>query len=192
MKAIAILAHHMDADGILGRESLARLAAAVHLEQQDPCDLFLTSGWAYRRDCAKKIGVVMAEQLINRFGVHKSKVVVDENARDTVGDAYFLRKNVVTPRGITNLSVVTSDYHVRRSEIIFKAILSPEVKVCSVGADVGLESDEKLLVREEKSLLAFRDTFAGIDMADDHAVCKTLSNKHPFYNGVIFEKLECS
>ncbi|MFK7763604.1 MAG: YdcF family protein [Roseobacter sp.] len=191
MKAMAILAHHMDAQGILGRESVARLEAAVRFDTENPCDLFLTTGWAYRKDCTKKIGAVMADQLVSLYGVDRAKVVVDENARDTVGDAYFLNKNVISPREIQEVIVVTSDYHARRAEAIFKTILAPNVKVQVVGADVGLAMDEALSRHEENSLQSFRETFDGVDFTDDSAVCKALSKKHPFYNGVVYEKLAC-
>ena len=192
MKAIAVLAHHMDANGVLGRESIARLETAVHLDNEIQCDLFLTTGWAYRRDCTKKIGMVMAEQLVARFNIDNNRIIVDDNARDTVGDAFFLRRNAIVPQGINEVFVVTSDYHAARAEQIFKAMLSPEVKVQSVGADVGLGKNEKLLQHEENSLRSFNDTFAGVDFADDTSVCRTLRTKHPFYNGVVHPKLECA
>lgn len=191
MRGIVILAHHMDAQGKLGRESVARLEAAVRLDAENSCDLFLTTGWAYRKDCTKKIGAVMADQLVSQYGIDRSRIVVDENSRDTVGDAYFLKKNVILPRGIKEVIVVTSDYHARRTEVVFEAILAGRAKVHAVGADVGLGMDEELLQHEENSLRSFQETFDGVDFTNDDAVCKALKTKHPFYNGAIFEKLAC-
>lgn len=135
MNAVAVLAHHMDSNAQLGEESLARLETAVRLHERNPFDLFLTTGWDYREDCSQMIGTVMAERLEADYGIDKSQIIVDVNSRDTVGDAYFLRKNAIVPLKIQNLVVVTSDYHVHRTEAIFRAFHPADVDVRVVGAD---------------------------------------------------------
>lgn len=191
MRAVAILAHHMDANAVLGAESRARLELAVALHRQNPFDMFLTSGWDYRKDCPLMIGAVMAEELRVTYEIDKSQIVADTNSRDTVGDAFFLRKNAIVPMSVQDLVVVTSDYHVKRTDFIFRSFLPTDMCVKVVGAETGLISDEAVLLHEKESLAAFQGTFAAVDFADGREVCKVLSTKHPFYNGEIYAQLRC-
>ncbi|WP_193746484.1 YdcF family protein [Ruegeria sp. ANG-R] len=182
----------MDADANLGSESRARLERAAALHHESPFDLFLTSGWAYREDCTQKIGAVMADELQTTYAIDRSKIVVDTNSRDTVGDAYFLRRNAIIPMRIRDLVVVTSDYHVERTGFIFRSFFPTGVELKVVGAVSGSLGDEAVLLNEQKSLTAFEKTFATVDFADDRQVCKALSTKHPFYNGQIYDQIRCS
>ena len=189
--AIVILSHHMDANGNLGKQTLARVDLAVRLFEQENFDFIITSGWDYRDDSNLKIGNVVAEKLSSSYPIEKKNILVDINARDTVGDAYFLRKNIVSPFNIKTLTVVTSDYHVKRTDHIFKIFYSPAVRVTTVGAELNLGNQAELLLHEEMSSKAFDKTFSGIDISSDFEVCKALSQKHPFYNGDIYNKYEC-
>ena len=109
----------------------------------------------------------------------------------TLGDAFFLRKNAIIPFSIQNLVVVTSDYHVRRVDIIFKKFFSPHVKVKVIGVDLGLSDDLDLKKNEENSLVAFSKTFKNVEFSSDREICRTLRAMHPFYNGKIYEKIDC-
>ncbi len=185
------MAHHMDASANLGAQSRERLKLAVDLHHEDPFDLFLTSGWDYRKDCPRMIAEVMAEELRVTYAIDQSRIIADSNSRDTVGDAYFLRKNVILSANVHNLVVVTSDYHVERTAVIFEAFFPNLLELKVVGADSGLISDKSVLQSEKESLAAFQTTFSAVDFGDDSQVCRTLSTKHPFYNGLIYDKLRC-
>ncbi|MEX0307177.1 MAG: YdcF family protein [Ruegeria sp.] len=182
----------MDAHANLGSESRARLERAVALHRENPFDLFLTTGWNYRKDCPRMIGTVMAEELQAVYAIDSRQIVVDTNSRDTVGDAYFLRRNVIIPMRIRDLVVVTSDYHVERTDFIFRSFFPTGLELNVVGAVSGSLGDEAVLLNEKKSLTAFEKTFATVDFADDRQVCKALSTKHPFYNGQIYDQIRCS
>ena len=191
MKAIAILAHLMDSKGILDKESLSRIEAALKLDKTENFNFILTSGWDYRKDSNLKIGNVIADKLINEYFIERERVIVDVCSRDTVGDAFFLRKNAIIPFSIQNLVVVTSDYHVRRVDIIFKKFFSPHVKVKVIGVDLCLSDDLDLKKNEENSLVAFSKTFKNVEFSSDREICRTLRAMHPFYNGKIYEKIDC-
>ena len=57
-----------------------------------------------------------------KLGVPPDKIIIELNSRDTVGDAFFSKQNILIGRGWKNLLVVTSDYHVKRTLIVFKTI----------------------------------------------------------------------
>ena len=188
-RALIILSHLKDANGELDDETLARIELGVELFRSKEFDFIVTSGWDYQDDSDLKIGEVVADNLRKRYSIDKSKILVDVCSRDTVGDAFFLRKNVVRPYDIGSITVVTSSYHVRRADEVFKKFFSPSVSVITVGANFALDNLEERLANEENSYRAFLSTFDNVDFSNDTAVLDVLSIRHPFYNGEVYKKI---
>ena len=188
-RALIILSHLKDANGELDDETLARIELGVELFRRKEFDFIVTSGWDYQDDSDLKIGEVVADNLRKRYSIDKSKILVDVCSRDTVGDAFFLRKNVVRPYDIRSITVVTSSYHVRRADEVFKKFFSPSVSVITVGANFALDNLEERLANEENSYRAFLSTFDNVDFSNDTAVLDVLSIRHPFYNGEVYKKI---
>ena len=188
-RALIILSHLKDANGELDDETLARIELGVELFRSKEFDFIATSGWDYQDDSDLKIGEVVADNLRKRYLIDKSKILVDVCSRDTVGDAFFLRKNVVRPYDIRSITVVTSSYHVRRADEVFKKFFSPSVSVITVGANFALDNLEERLANEENSYRAFLSTFDNVDFSNDTAVLNVLSIRHPFYNGEVYKKI---
>ena len=187
--ALIILSHLKNANGQLDDETLARIELGIELFRSKEFDFIVTSGWDYQDDSDLKIGEVVADNLRKRYSIDKSKILVDVCSRDTVGDAFFLRKNVVRSYDIRSITVVTSSYHVRRADEVFKKFFSPSVSVITVGANFALDNLEERLANEENSYRAFLSTFDNIDFSDDKAVLVVLSIRHPFYNGEVYKKI---
>ena len=188
-RALIILSHLKDANGELDDETVARIELGIELFRSKEFDFIFTSGWDYQDDSDLKIGEVVADNLRKRYSIDKSKILVDVCSRDTVGDAFFLRKNVVRPYDIGSITVVTSSYHVRRADEVFKKFFSPSVSVIAVGANFALDNLEERLANEENSYRAFLATFDNIDFSSDTAVLDVLSLRHPFYNGEVYKKI---
>ena len=182
--AIIVLAHLMDEHAHLNSESRARMDKAVEAYRNKEASIILTTGWAYRPDVATPIADVMRDYAIDHHNIDPEAVLADPNARDTVGDAVFTKRHFSGPRHWNKLLVVTSSYHVARTQAIFNFIYGGEFTIEVRGAPVA--GDHAL--SEAKSLEAFRNTFDGITSGDDAAIFKTLLKKHPFYNGMTHPK----
>lgn len=187
--ALIVLSHLMDANGELDNETLVRIELAIELFRRKEFDFIITSGSDDQDDSDFKIGEVVADKLRSQYSIEKSKVLVDVFSKDTVGDAFFLRRNIVHPHGINSITVVTTSYHVQRTDMIFKKFFSPSVSVTTVGAKLALDNVEELLAHEEKSYRAFLATFDNVDFSNDTAVFRALSLRHPLYNSEVCEKL---
>ena len=188
-RALIILSHLKDANGELDDETLARIELGIELFRSKEFDFIVTSGWDYQDDSDLKIGEVVADNLRERYSIEKSKILIDVCSRDTVGDAFFLRRNVVRLHDISSITVVTSSYHVRRADEVFKKFFSPSVSVITVGANFALDNLEERLANEENSYRAFLSTFDNVDFSNDTAVLDVLSIRHPFYNGEVYKKI---
>jgi uncharacterized SAM-binding protein YcdF (DUF218 family) len=184
---IIVLANEMDKKGILNLESIARIELACKSYFQDRSTTLISCGWNYRKDTKLFICDVMKNYIVN-LGVPSEEIITEINSRDTVGDAFFTKINVVKQRNWKNLLIVTSDYHVFRTSKIFKFIYGPQYKIKVIGAK-GFDSIEKQ-ASEKLSIESFELTFENILSGDDKLIYERLSNLHPFYNGNIYSKID--
>lgn len=175
----------MDHDGKLGDESKKRANLAIEIFRKHNVELILTIGWAYRDDIDLPVGLSVRKYLLSK-GINDRFIKTDINSRDTVGDAVFSKINFVDIYDIEQLFVVTSDYHVARTQQIFESIMPIDIEV--LGCDTARFSQSK--TSEVDSLAAFRKTFEHTNFQSNDCLLETLINSHPFYNGQIYNKID--
>jgi hypothetical protein len=73
----------------------------------------------------------------------QDRILYEKQSVDTIGNAWFAKKDCLEPLGITSCIVVTSDYHIKRAEIIFKWVLGPRYTVECVEARSQLGDEER-------------------------------------------------
>jgi len=189
IRVSVILANLMDKHGNLNLESAARVDCAVAHESLGESSIFLLCGWAYREDSEIAIADAMHEYIRKRYPSISTRVICQRTSRDTVGDALFSRicLDRLTHGSRYSVKVFTSDYHVERTSEIFNFFFRDHALVSVFGAQ-GFKS-EKLMQKEIESLRAFRDTFQGAPPGDVQKALCILREKHPFYNGQIYEAI---
>jgi uncharacterized SAM-binding protein YcdF (DUF218 family) len=73
----------------------------------------------------------------------QDRIFYENQSVDTIGNAWFVKKDCLEPLGITSCIVVTSDYHIKRAETIFKWILGPHYTVECAEARSQLSDEER-------------------------------------------------
>ena len=180
-----VLANWMTHCGKMNADSERRvdmvLSKAVPLQ-----DSVLFLGLDYLDGCSITVARAMRDLFLSKtneyFDLH-----MEENSRDTVGDAVYACKYFEKIGYNGDICVVTSNYHVERTAKIFDFVFfgMPQVKV------LGASSKEANTVSsEQQSLEAFRNTFQNVSPGDVHKIAETLCNSHPFYNGEIYEQVK--
>lgn len=185
--AVIVLANEMDSNGNLNDESKARANEAVKIFNKNSPKFLVTCGWNYRNDTEIKIAEAFKKYISDDLGFNNDLIMTEPNSRDTVGEAYFTKINLAKPFHWKNLCVVTSDYHVLRTQEIFNYIYGDCFNIKVHGTSLNI--DNNLLSNEINSLKAFRNTFRGIKAGDDENILHALRNLHPFYNGNIYKKI---
>ncbi len=188
MEVVVVLSHLMSKEGHLGDETVSRVETAVELCNRRNCRLLITSGWAYRDDSSLAMGDVVAAYIKRNFELTNCTVLSDTNSRDTVGDAFFLRRKLINVN-YSKLAVVTSDYHLNRTKIIFEAFFGSSVPIEVIGTSTNVCKDSDILKHEYDSIEAFQKTFIEVDFEKEDQVIDVMSNDHPFYNGTIYPKI---
>ena len=188
MEVLVILSHLMNKKGILNNETVRRINKAIEICYERKIKLIMTNGWAYRKDNSNTIGRIVKNYILNNFKLENCKVLVNTKSRDTVGDAFFSRINLKN-YSISKITVVTSDYHIHRTKLIFNSFFSNIEHLEILGIKTSKTSKLDIKKKEQSSINAFFETFKNVDFHDDNMVLKTLKRIHPYYNGDKYPKI---
>ena len=185
--AVIVLANLMDEDGSLNFESRTRADMAIEIFKDKKARNLVTCGWNYRSDSDIKIAEAFRNYISSKFEVDSDSIMTELNSRDTVGDAFFTKVNFAKPLAWKHICVVTSNYHLKRTEEIFNFIYGLDFTIDFYGAEMTYEKTK--ILEELSSLQAFRETFSNVKQGDDEEIYVRLTEKHPFYNGKIYAKI---
>ena len=171
-----------------------RLDRAVELQRGEYI-LTLSAGTTHRPPPLDSNGfpifesVAAARYLIDA-GVPPERILTETHSYDTIGNAYFARVIHVDPQGLRRLLVISSDFHLPRTEAVFTWMFSLEPKPAAYELEFDSVSDPSMPAdlfadrqqREQKSLEEF-ETFKSriATMRDCH---RWLFADHGAYNAV--------
>ena len=183
--ALVVLGRGVDADGSLPRLARQRVERAAQLFAWDTAPRIIFSGRCSLM--AELIPAVTEARAMADYalilGLPPDVLLVEEESRDTVGNAYFVLKRFLEPNDWTSIRVVTSDFHIQRTAWVFE-------KVLGVGYDVSFspapsELDHSTIAaraREESDITAFlMEWLAGIPDGDPVALAQLIWKDHPGY-----------
>ena len=118
-----------------------------------------------------------------KLGLPAEALHVEEQSRDTIGNAYFVLRDYLEPNDWTSVRVVTSDFHIQRTAWVFQ-------KVLGLGYDVSFspapsELDHSTIAaraREESDISTFlMDWIGQLPDGDPVALARLIWQEHPGY-----------
>lgn len=182
--AIVVLGGGVLPDGTLPPVARARVERGVELFE---------SGVAPRLILSGRCGLSAPEPAVTEaaamagyaaaFGVPRGALFLEDDAKDTLGNAYFTRERFLEPNGWTSIRVVTSDFHLSRAAWVFRKILGPGYDVSFVSAPSGLSPRELIgrALEECKITIFLNEWLQAVEDADDHAIERVMAQEHPGY-----------
>ncbi len=183
--AIVVLGRGVAADNRLPRLAQQRVERAAELFAWETAPRIIFSG-----RCSLMTEVIpsvtearaMADYAIT-LGLPREALLVEEESRDTIGNAYFVLRRFLEPNDWTSVRVVTSDFHIQRTAWVFQ-------KVFGVGYDISFsaapsELDHSTIAvraREESDITAFlMEWLADVPDGDPLALARIIWQEHPGY-----------
>lgn len=152
---IVVLGYQLNADGSMKNELIGRLKVALACAEKYPNACILCTGGATASKNAKATEAGEMAKWLKRQGVPAERILIEKKAKTTVGNALYsielIRKN---RPDIRSVAVVSSDYHVPRSCLLFQIS-------CELSNDV--PGNEKLQV---VSNAAYRTDKKGISLEE--------------------------
>ena len=138
-----------------------------------------SSGAAYRADSNLALGNVIQAQLKALIDPRSTTFVSDTNSKDTVGDAYYSKSNLVLPNGVERLFVVTSLFHSLRSRDVFRFVYGDALEI-EVVTDHDHGTDEQR-EHELTALSEFQKSISGLQPGNNGIIEAVLMTNHPLY-----------
>lgn len=125
----------------------------------------------------------MKEYLIEN-GVPDEDIIKEEDSMDTLGNAYFCRVNILEPNNWKRIIIISSDYHILRTEYIFNKVMGPEFDLDFAFSVSGFPEDvmKAKETKEAKSLEILKKIGDPIPDGDLAVLKHFMDTKHPGYS----------
>jgi puromycin-sensitive aminopeptidase len=177
-----VLGSGVDADGKPFPATVLRALAAYELAQAHPRLTVILSGGSppYVKDAAVSEASVMAQVLIEK-GIAPERLLLEDESRDTVGNAILTAARYLHGVAPRVLYVVTSPFHAERALSYFRSVLSPAWDIRPVLS--GVADDDTIRGANEQGGIEWGQRFfAGIEPGDIRGcVRKLLSERGDRY-----------
>src|ERR687894_576060 len=117
------------------------------------------------------------------LGTPREAILLEEESRDTIGNAYFVGRRYLEPNDWRSIRVVTSDFHVPRTTWVFQKILGPGYDVSFSPASSELDASIiAARARAEGDIITFLMEWIGdLPEGDRAAVDRLIWEEHPGY-----------
>ena len=158
---IVVLGGGMLPDGTPAPATLARGVAAAELARARPEAAIICSGSHGVGRRPKRSEAASMADLIVANGIDRGRIFLEDQSRDTIGNAVYVAERylgAITPR---KAYVVTSPFHLARSVETFRLVLGPEWDIEGV-ASAPAPDDAERAKHEPRFLLQTRAFLAGI------------------------------
>ena len=122
--------------------------------------------------------------LEDAFKMDSRFIIYENQSIDTIGNAWFVKKICIDPYGITKCWIITSDYHLERSKVIFDWVLGPQYSLEYIGTEANLGEEERIERKKlEDIFTSYVKTYlvGSIAPGDDEEIGKFLLNEHLGY-----------
>lgn len=182
---VIVLSNVINKDGSLQEDVRLRVEKSVELYNEELGEYVTMSGkidWTEKfedfpytqAEAMKRYAVVM--------GLPEKDILKEETSKDSVGQAYFVKRDIVVPKNWEKLIVVSSDYHMERIRTVFDHIFGKDFYIRYEEVDTPLKDDTESVSHEQRSLKIFQDQFGDITPGDDEAITERLFSEHAVYN----------
>lgn len=109
-----------------------RLDRALQIQTGEELIITLSAGTVHKPPPLDSKGfpifesAAAAKYLVQR-GLDPKRILIETSSYDTIGNAFFSRVIHVDPRGLRKLLIITSDFHMPRTQVIFSWVYSLDV-----------------------------------------------------------------
>ena len=183
--ALIVLGRGIDPDGSLPRLAKQRVERAAELFAWQTAPRIIFSGRCSLM--TESIPAVTEARAMADYarslGLPGDALLVEEESRDTIGNAYFVMRRFLEPNDWSSIRVVTSDFHIQRTAWVFQKVLGLGYDVSFSPAPSELDhSTIAVRAREESDITAFlMEWLADVPDGDPLALARVIWQEHPGY-----------
>jgi uncharacterized SAM-binding protein YcdF (DUF218 family) len=165
-------------DGSPAPATLARGRAAADLARAHPDAAIICSGsHGVGRKPRRSEAASMAE-VIAAEGIDRGRIFLEDQSRDTIGNAVFVAERYLSAIPPRHVYVVTSPFHLDRSVETFRLVLGPAWEIEGV-ASAPAPDDAERAKHERRFLEQTREFLAGITPGEVSRISAKLRSRPP-------------
>lgn len=183
--AIVVLGCGIDAAGNIGSDATnsVRLGVNALSESRDAC-LIMTGSVSYKANFKPSISEAQAmKDFAVSLGAPTNNIFVETESKDTLGNLFFTKQNLLHPLGITNITIVRGpNQSDERINYLANKVLGERYEFHLIVPDIERPDEQE---REQKSLALAKKWLDSIPNGDMIAIYELMRNKHPGYNSSI-------
>ena len=113
-------------------------------------------------------------------GVDPTRILLEANAKDTIGNGYFTRRLVNAMRAdVETIYLVTSCYHAERAEYVFRQCFGEEYDIDASNCHATDAGDA--WERNYEKMVRLREFFEPITPGDVAAIKRQIAEEHDYY-----------
>ena len=125
----------------------------------------------------------LMRDLIIGWGVAAERIAIEDESRDTIGNAVLVAVRHLQDIEPRPLSVITSPFHLERATETFRHVLDYKWQVQAVASDE-TDDDIERAARETRYLQETTTFFEGIRPGDLRTMARRLRERWPYYAGL--------
>jgi uncharacterized SAM-binding protein YcdF (DUF218 family) len=125
----------------------------------------------------------LMRDLIVGWGVPAGRIAVEDESRDTIGNAVLTAIRYLKDIEPRPLAVITSPFHLERATETFRHVLGYPWQIEAVAADETNDDIERA-TRETRFLQETTTFFAGVEPGDYRTMAARLRERWPYYREV--------
>ena len=175
MNLIVVLGSRINGSEI-HQELKGRLDVGISI--MDPDSKIMLSGGLTNIRLDKTEAKVMKDYCLSR-GVKESQIILEENSLDTIGNGFFTLEEVMKLPKPNLIQVVSSCYHMKRSEYIFRKCYGERYNLCFNNC-YQFDRDD---IDEVSSMEMAKQFFSGIRDGDIATISSRIHSMHELYRG---------
>lgn len=168
--------------GGLAQAMAARARTAAALARDTPGLVLILSGsHPPSAPAPARTEAEVLRDLLRDQGVEDERLLLEDESRDTLGNAVFTAVRYLADIAPRRVLLVTSPYHAARAIRIFRAVLGPRWQVAGMACEP--VPGERERVTPEREFEREADTFfAGLRPGDLRAFAARLQERYPYYS----------
>ncbi|MFP4119019.1 MAG: YdcF family protein [Candidatus Woesearchaeota archaeon] len=123
MRLLIVLGGGITEDHELNTHTKERYDKAVELQEHYD-SIVCSTDKSYRKldEFRDTTEARIGKNYLLKRGVPEEKILLEEKSRDTFSNAYFCRKEIVDPLEAKELTVLTSEFHMPKTQYVFKLV----------------------------------------------------------------------
>lgn len=183
--AIVILGCGIDATGNLSSDAINSVQLGVNAlnESGDTC-LIMTGNVSYKATFKPSISEAQAmKDYAISLGIPSKQIFVETESKDTLGNLFFTKQNLLLPLSITGITIVRGpNQSNERIYYLARKILGDGYEFKLIEPTIQRPNE---IEREQKSLAMAKKWLDEISDGDAIAIYELMRNRHPGYNSSI-------